>query len=144
MPGYRVHVVGGLGAWLVAVGIHYTTAYASVSPWYGLCALLGSLLPDLDTKGKLSRVWILWSVCAGTASLYLKKYDYSAALAGLWLFFSWVPHRGVFHTYTAQGCVAGIIAYLCAYAGWCSPIQAAYVGLYVFLGACSHLMLDSW
>ncbi|MGE0010086.1 MAG: metal-dependent hydrolase [Candidatus Babeliales bacterium] len=144
MPNYKSHLTGGL----VAAGIllYFMSWWLSVSAALAvqlvLCALFGSLFPDIDTKsqGQLLSYRFLGIVLI--VLILQQRVVLALACSAVGILPLIVHHRGLFHRawFIAAVCI-GIVTYAYLY-------QSAYLSLVVlhavffFVGALSHIWLD--
>jgi len=142
MPGYKGHLAGGVGIYIVLawIMVHYAPAYGSLVqalPW----CLAGALFPDLDVKSRGQNIFYV-AVFVLLVLLMLAQYFYYAALVGTAALLPLlVRHRGLFHRlwfifFVALGGI-GIF-------GMCVRVTPVAVGnmLFFIAGAVSHLWLD--
>lgn len=146
MPGYRGHLLGGLGAFSVTLAALYATRSIQLAPievgqWLGF-SLAGSLFPDVDIKSKGQKVFY-WFVLFGFIYLILMK---KLALLALLSLFAMLPmlvkHRGIFHRIWFVVGVPALAAWSCiSYLPFCNHAVITNT-LFFVAGAVSHLWLD--
>ena len=144
MSGYRGHLVGGVVAYAIAMPVMLT--YHTPPPLIGLCwficALAGSLFPDIDIKSKGQQLFY-WLMLILIAFLIAQK---KMVIVGWISLASMIPllvkHRGIFHAFWFVIVCPGAVA-------WAISIQlpvytvTAFSSAYFFAaGAISHLYLD--
>jgi hypothetical protein len=142
MPGYKAHLAGGFVAFLIVLLLFVTYASGGrVIEWL-ICALLGSLFPDIDTKSKGQRIWYQLLVIVYVILLILRRWTTMIIVSFLAIIPMLVKHRGLFHhawfILFLTTCAVG-----CCY--WCAPHfvhLACWDSLFFVAGAWSHLILD--
>lgn len=143
MPGYKGHLIGGLGCYGILVLVLslslYPISYHVL--WLTLCCA-GSLFPDIDTKSKGQS--LLYPVIAFCLVIlwFQAAWDHFATLSLLAMLPLCCRHRGLFHNVWFIAIVTMLIVMRFL---WIWP-QAfdiiSIAGLCFFLGAISHLYLD--
>lgn len=144
MPGYKVHLVGGMVVYLALLyGISYVAAPSLITSleWM-LCAMAGALFPDVDVKSKGQNIFY-WIIFIGLLLLMAQHKWQAASLISL---FSLIPqlvgHRGLFHRgLFLIACAVLVIFFMMIW----YPFYARGVAfdiLFFTLGALSHLWLD--
>lgn len=102
MPGYKQHLMGGfvafslLSAALTIQGIIIVKSMIPVVGW-AMCALAGSLFPDIDIKSK-GQKYFYWLILL--LMLYFTYYELFIPLASFAILSTTpmlVKHRGIFH-----------------------------------------------
>ena len=144
MPGYRQHLAGGAIIFFVSLVIvlHWCVPTLLTLAEWGLCALAGSLFPDIDTKSKGQR-YFYWLLCVVLCTLLvLRRYKAFAFMSIVSLIPLMVHHRGICHR------PGFIIIVPCAAAlaiATCMPgctWMLCYDALFFIIGALSHVWLD--
>ncbi len=143
MPGYRGHLVGGGVAYLCLLCIFHSYV---VSPliafeWF-LCALLGSLFPDIDTKSKGQKLFYQGFLIIFIVLLMQRRLLLMAGLSIASVFPLIVKHRGIFHSIWF---LMGSMMLLLFYINKQFPVYAPLVffdGIFFMAGIISHLWLD--
>lgn len=145
MPGYRMHVVGGIAAFGVTLALVNLAGIQQTSgvllQWIA-CAVLGSLFPDIDTKSMGQNIFykvlfVCMIVLIIKKQFVLISYGSLAAMVPLI-----VRHRGITHS-AVFICLLPIP--LLMYVSYTCPsytTSIAYSSLFFVAGALSHLMLD--
>jgi|SRR5579863_2313423 len=143
MPGYKGHLLGGCVSYalLLAVIYMYCPSYAVAARWL-MCALAGSLFPDIDVKSK-GQNYFYWIIFFIMLVLLAQQQLYALAFCSM---VSIIPmlvrHRGIFHRWWFIVLVAvGVWLLITQYA----PLyrtQLGYDVLFFIVGAFSHLWLD--
>lgn len=146
MPGYKIHLVGGVAA--TAILFYFPpTAFAQhltleQQCFYGALALLGALFPDIDIKSKGQKIFsriILIPICA---SIILGKLNFLALFTALALFPLLIKHRGITHNPWFIATFPVLAFYFSqAYAPKIQP-QTLCGALFFSAGAFSHLVFD--
>lgn len=142
MPGYRGHLAGGAIAFALLCILTRPPFSCIGQAELLLLTCLGALFPDIDTKSRGQRYFysllgILFAI------LFLHRHFIVISLLALAAIVPLiVAHRGPFHN--PKIICAIIIVCLLGITGTFS-IQLRYAwwqGLYFFIGALSHLLLD--
>ncbi len=142
MPGYRGHLIGG--------AITFGLLSILCRPPFSLIGqvelllitCLGALFPDIDTKSRGQRYFYsLLGILFAVLFLH-RQFLVISLLAFAGIVPLLVAHRGPFHS---PKIICSIIV-ICALSISCTfSIQLRYLwwqGLYFFIGALSHLLLD--
>jgi hypothetical protein len=146
MPLYKGHLLGGFVGgvsllFLLSKIVVYSLPALTALEWL-LCALAGSLFPDVDTKSKgqkyfywLMVVLILLSLCKGNlnCAIYLILFSILPLI---------VQHRGLFHctwflVVVPLGAASLATVYLPVYRSF-----LLYDAAFFIVGALSHLLMD--
>ena len=146
MPGYKGHLLGGLGAFGLTVALLLSATvlkptFLLAIQWL-LCCLAGSLFPDVDTKSK-GQKYFYWLLCALFVFLFLNnQYYLMGVLSFIAVLPMLVPHRGLFHRLWFVILFPALLAFgVNCYVAGCSTIIASNT-LFFITGAISHLWLD--
>ncbi len=144
MPGYKAHIVGGIGVYIGVViffGLMYLYPPVTLFEWCG-AMLIGSLFPDIDTKSKIQK--IVYS-CLLPVLFFLLVYEQFLS-AGICACCGCIPlivsHRGIFHAWWALATVCCVVGYIL------SSLFSVYSFLIIsnifffFLGCMVHVALD--
>lgn len=146
MPGYKGHVCGGIASYGVLVGalalFFSLDAFAVYQVEWFLCAVAGSLFPDIDTKSKGQRIFYFLAVI--TLGVLLARAFYKTAFC--FGFLTCMPlvsaHRGIFHRLPFLLCLVLILAY----GAWMvypqQGLRIYFAASFFFAGIISHLLLD--
>jgi hypothetical protein len=144
MPGYRHHLAGGALIFFVSlvVVLHWCVPTSLTLIEWGLCALAGSLFPDIDTKSKGQRYfyWLLFLVLC--ILMVLRRYKAFAFISIMALIPHMVHHRSICHRVwfvIMVPCVTALGVATCM--PGCTRILL-YDALFFILGALSHIWLD--
>jgi hypothetical protein len=146
MPQYKGHLLGGFVGgvsllFLLSKTISYSLPVLIALEWL-LCALAGSLFPDVDTKSK-GQKYFYWLISALILLSFYKGRLYCVLYLML---FSLLPlivrHRGLFHCtwfliVVPLGAAALAGAYLPVYRSF-----LFYDASFFIIGALSHLLMD--
>jgi membrane-bound metal-dependent hydrolase YbcI (DUF457 family) len=143
MPGYKGHLVGGLTAYLLTLFIcsWYQSSYQLLAEWL-LCALLGSLFPDVDVKSKGQNIFYVALFIGSLILLYQQRYVTLSYIAIVALIPLITRHRGLLHRFWFI--ILAIAGSAYALASWYPALSSRiYIDAGFFLiGAASHLYLD--
>lgn len=144
MPNYKGHLVGGLVIFIITIFLIYTRYHISLFTGleWGLCTLLGSLFPDIDTKSKGQKLFyrVLFIF------LILLTFQQKLQTAVFMCLTGFIPllvnHRGLCHN------ILFILAIPTLFSGYVYLFLPQYISLilgnliFFTLGAISHLCLD--
>jgi hypothetical protein len=143
MPGYKGHLVGGCVVYVVLISVVYTQcpSYLVAGRWL-ICALAGSLFPDIDVKSK-GQNYFYWLVLFMALILIARKQLHALACLSL---VSMTPmlvrHRGIFHRWWFIVAVGGALWMLALHYAPAYGKQVWGDALFFILGALSHVWLD--
>lgn len=143
MPGYKGHLAGGCVAYGLTLGLLYGYCASSlVALRWLICALAGSLFPDIDVKSK-GQKYFYWVILGFFLLLIIeRKFKLLAVSSVVSVFPMLVKHRGIFHrTWFVILAPLGLWALVAAYV----PVYAdafLFDVLFFIGGALSHLWLD--
>lgn len=144
MPNYKGHLAGGV---VVALSLVYVISWWLQPPFmigaqWMVCALFGSLFPDIDTKsqGQLLTYRLLAVVLLVLVAQ--QRFHLALGCCAVALLPLVVHHRGLFHRvwFVTAVCLA-----IVAYAQRFFPVYLSAVALHTlffYLGALSHIWLD--
>jgi len=143
VPGYRTHLFGGLGAYIIVMCAlsRLCPSTACGVEWLAF-ALAGSLFPDIDIKSRAQQLFYFLLLLAAWVIYADKRYDLLPALAVATFLPQLVKHRGLFHRLW--------FVLLASYAIWrvgstVRPdltLTLQFDMLFFAAGAISHLWLD--
>lgn len=146
MPGYRAHIGGGIGLYILLMS-SLTLVYTITPPFFTalgwfLCAVLGSLFPDIDTKSKGQ---LLFYRVLALVLVYCLLKGYFVFFIFLSLF-SLLPlivrHRGLFHEIWFVVVLSVVLFFTChGINGVDTPVKGMPF-LFFVGGALSHIFLD--
>lgn len=140
MPGYKGHLVGGAGA--AALLLLAFPQPPLVAAGYTMCALAGSLFPDIDTKSKGQKLFYKLFFCLFVALIALQQFHVAILLSFLLFVPVLARHRGLFHRVWFL-CAISLSA--CIYVSLCATMNgtcASFGILFFLVGALSHVWLD--
>lgn len=145
MPGYKTHLMGGIAAYFILalfiVVYLVNPSTPTLIEWF-ICALAGSLFPDIDIKSK-GQKYFYWAILLGFAVLmYLNKFKLVAQLSLIACVPMLVNHRGMFHRLWF---VIGVPFIAAVVLGTYFPLyshKALLDAAFFSAGAISHLWLD--
>jgi membrane-bound metal-dependent hydrolase YbcI (DUF457 family) len=144
VPSYREHIGIGFCVFVVSYVLLCRQLMYSSLQWaeLGLCILLGSLFPDIDTKSKGQQLVYALSIIL-IVTLVLQKKVFAASLIALCCLLPLVTkHRGLFHDpwFLTLSINSMSVVALLRFPHQTSRIMADT--LFFFLGVISHLVLD--
>lgn len=143
MPGYKGHLVGGAAVGIALVYIlrgHYSTSIQA-GQWM-VCALAGSLFPDIDIKSK-GQKYFYWIVIGIFLTLiFYEKHRLLGVVSVVAVMPMLSKHRGLFHEPWFV-----IVLPILVWLGISSIFpsfknQFYYYMIFFIAGALSHLILD--
>ena len=152
MPGYRGHLVGGLGAFAIT---HMATQHLASQHIPSLkiflhsnillcftCALLGSLFPDIDTKSVGQKLFYYLLAGATLVTVIKRWWGLVSAITFISIFPLIVNHRGIIHSipFVVLAPLAAPLLISQSSPALATLCWQAYV--YFVAGALSHLLLD--
>ena len=146
MPGYKVHIGGGVAMFALTAGLGaWLAEYRATPPQtvlMGLLAVLGALFPDVDTASKGRHLYYGAVALADAVLLLRGAYKWAAVIGFCGLLPALGSHRGWTHTWWAMLLVPLPIVILPEMfygVPWkmTLPYYAAFVAGYL-----SHLVLD--
>ena len=102
MPGYKTHLAGGIGSYLVIMHtLLILQLIVNPSTCFILlcfaCSLAGSLFPDIDIKSKGQKLFYLIFLLVIAGSIYCKKYMILSVCSVASMIPLLCNHRGLFH-----------------------------------------------
>lgn len=143
MPGYRAHLIGGTCAFAIGlIALHnFHPSYSSLIEWL-LCALAGSLFPDVDTKSKGQGIFYRIMLLTLVVALIQQQMQLFIALSIIGLMPLLVRHRGLFHQTWFIVCFPLSVG-LALSMQFPSYTNILFIDVAFFIaGALSHLLLD--
>lgn len=145
MPQYKTHLVGGVAAFLICLFCILKIIHPTIPVLFEwlLCALIGSLFPDVDikSKGQLSVYWLI-SLLVGYYIMFRHDYRIAAWISFLAFLPLLVRHRGIFHSFAFIVFIELIgFCFVVAYSPHLARI-VAYDLLFFTAGVLNHLLLD--
>ncbi len=144
MPGYRGHLVGGAvayGIMLVPTIIVKTIAPVVAIEWL-ICALAGSLFPDIDIKSKGQKYFYYAIIILLLWLMARAFYVHALGVSLLAMTPMLVKHRGIFHRYWF---VIGVplVIWFGFYIYFAQTAKLIFLHVVFFIvGAISHILLD--
>lgn len=143
MPNYKGHLVGGSVAFLImrACLASFHPSFTTSMEWL-LCALVGSLFPDVDITSKGQKLFARILAAVFLLCMVQQRIDGMALVGGLAFLPLLARHRGLFHRVWFLALIAS-----CCYGGMLL-IMPHYIGIFgwdlifFFIGAVSHILLD--
>lgn len=143
MPGYKGHLAGGCVAYGVTLGLlhGYCTSLMVALCWL-LCALAGSLFPDIDVKSK-GQKYFYWIILGFFLLLIIGRQFKLLAVSSIASVFPMlVKHRGIFHrAWFVVAAPLVLWTLISTYAPFYSQ-PSLFAVLFFIAGALSHLWLD--
>lgn len=160
MAGYRTHLTfSAVVSGLAATGLYVTLAANQWEAIVFLCAgIIGGMLPDLDSKSSIP-LRIVFNI-SGIIFSFLIVFGLGQDYSIIELFIVWVisfivirlllynivtrftVHRGLFHSLPA-GVLSFFVSVIITYRFFnVSTEQAWMIGVFIFIGYSSHLILD--
>lgn len=148
MPGYKGHLIGGAIAF--SCMIIMATQCCRYSPTFFtavelfVCALLGALFPDVDTKSRGQGIFYRIILCLVCVVLAKKQYISAVVISCAALTPLLVAHRGLFHRPWFLFALPFVFLVVAAYAGINHGWHYTWHAIFFLAGAFSHLMLDRY
>jgi len=146
MPGYKGHLLGGIGAFGITIALLLSVTMIKptllLSLQWLLCCLAGSLFPDVDTKSK-GQKYFYWVLFILFIFLFINnEYYLMGVLSFIAVLPMLVPHRGLFHRLWFVVLFPALLSVgVNCYVPGCSDIIISNT-LFFITGAISHLWLD--
>lgn len=144
MPSYKGHLFGGIvvyGILLYAIAAYQPTLL-SACEWF-ICALLGSLFPDIDTKSKGQRLFYQVIVVAALIVWWQRRFTALTILCITAFLPLLVHHRGLTHRVWFIGALAlTVVCYAHLYLSAAAARMITFDVLFFTAGVLSHLCLD--
>ena len=147
MPGYRMHIVGGIAAYGITLSIlslysrYFHPSTPVLAEWL-IFAVAGSLFPDIDTRSKGSSWFNKLIPILGVLCLVSRMYVLLGVLSIMWILPYLATHRGTFHRVWFVVLAPLGLAY---FLGLHFPSYTRifyYDAAFFITGALSHLWLD--
>ncbi len=144
MPGYKGHIVGGIGAFsltLMFISKSYPPTHATALQWF-FVTILGALFPDIDIKSKGQGIF--YRIIFLSLVLFYCKKDWKlfTATSFIALLPVLVRHRGIFHKTWFVVAVPFVLAYTAAASFPAYKTMFLINATFFAVGALSHLFLD--
>lgn len=144
MPRYKTHIMGGFCAFVLLVmmsWIVWRPTLLTLFEWL-LCAIAGSLFPDIDTKSKGQKYFYYTIGALAFVLVSVSNYVLATYLLLIALIPLIVRHRGITHSVPVMTSICIVLAIIAAIQ---VPVYAAAVGralLLFWIGIMSHIWLD--
>lgn len=148
MPGYRTHVVGGIGAFTILFYVFQKVASSHSAFLTALSCffvtILGALFPDVDTKSKGQMIFYQGLLLYLLFLLWTENFKTFMIITCLFMLPLLVPHRGLFHriwflTFLTIG-ASGIVLLFFSKQSYDLIVHI----LFFYIGALSHVFLDKF
>jgi membrane-bound metal-dependent hydrolase YbcI (DUF457 family) len=143
MPGYRLHLVGGLLTYLGILQVIKSTAPTTATILQGLIfCLIGALFPDIDVKSKGQKLFYFLLLLVLSYLVFQQKYCMFVVMSFLGIIPILVRHRGIFHHIwflTALACAASLL--IKSGCGFYEQMMLTNIWFF-FAGSVSHVLLD--
>lgn len=145
MPGYKVHLCGGVAAFFLVHTIMQANAYHQnyVSSLVFLSAtLLGSLIPDLDISSKIQHFFYIIITGLLSWAIITQQWVFFMSASMLAIIITLVRHRTIFHSFLFLTIMPllGILFFQKSI-----PLQQEkllLLTIFFIVGTWSHLILD--
>lgn len=144
MPGYKTHLIGGLGAFFVTTMIINSIVILTPKEqlFYLVCSLIGSIFPDIDIRSKMQRLFFIVVTGALTCTLWMNKTSLFLILSACVLLVNIIRHRTITHQLSFLTimplffALGGIYVYRL-------PFNLMMRSCFFFITGClSHIILD--
>jgi hypothetical protein len=143
MPNYKVHLVGGAGAFgclYFALRGHNSSLLTGVE-WF-VFALAGALFPDIDIKSKGQKYFYRAVVLIFAVMLFKKQFETMACFSFIIMTPMLVKHRGIFHRLWFIVSMPLLVWGLVAVALPHFSSTLFFNTLFFIAGGVSHIVLD--
>lgn len=147
MPGYRIHLIGGVATFSCITAICHMTGFTIQDNFFIFAAglglsLLGSIFPDIDTVSVMQRLF--YSTMAITLlALLISSHTTLFVLAGtLCVIIALLRHRTITHNFLFLLLMPLTIAMYCSTLNGINQRWVSIAYLFFVSGALSHLLLD--
>ena len=144
MSNYKGHLAGGL---VTALALVYIMSWwfeptIMLATQLIVCALFGSLFPDIDTKSQGQLLSYRFLAVLLMVLVAQQRFQLALFCSAVGILPLVVHHRGLFHRvwFLAAICMSAVL-----YTSWYVPqytVLVALHSLFFFMGALSHLWLD--
>ncbi len=151
MANYKTHLIGGVITFFLLnflfSQLNFYTSKATLGNFemktifFCMC-LLGSLLPDIDTKSKIQKLLYIVLLLAIIYLLIINKWKFAAFSSPFLIFPIIVNHRGIFHNPIFLAIISSLIATITATFFHFTLKDFIILWLYLYSGTISHLLLD--
>lgn len=144
MPRYKTHIVGGFCAYALLVALSWFVwqpTLLTLFEWF-LCALAGSLFPDIDTKSKGQKYFYYTIGALAFVLIIASNYVLATYLLLLALIPLIIRHRGITHSVPVMTSMCVLLAVIASIQ---APLYGAVVAralLFFWIGIISHIWLD--
>lgn len=145
MPQYKTHIQAGIISWaLLLFGMTCINRYFNFARAmeFLFFAILGALVPDIDTKSKGRAVFYRLFIGALLILFVFKWWNVLAMVIAIAVLAMLAPHRAIFHN---MWFIVSMVIGAVLFASTISPAYSKIVmmdGLFFLIGAASHVFLD--
>jgi hypothetical protein len=145
MPQYKIHIQAGIITWaLLLFGMswgHRLVTFARAAELL-LFTILGSLVPDIDTRSKGRAVFFRLYLISAILLIIFRWWNILASMSAVVLLAWLAPHRALFHNIWFICCmVMSAVLFARTISSTCAMI-VLIDGLFFIAGALSHILLD--
>ncbi len=145
MPGYKTHLLGGLAAFF-ATSLVLAKALSMSSPTlflgYFLCALIGSIFPDIDIASKMQRLFFIAATGALSFALLTNRTSCFLIISGSVLLVTLLRHRTLTHQVYFLICMPFFFALGSVYLYKLPFNPVINSTIFFVMGCLSHVFLD--
>lgn len=146
MPKYKAHLIFGTFSFLVCVYlsfilIHFCPTILQIIGCF-LCALLGSIFPDIDTTSKMQRIFFLFSSISLLSSIIFRFWFLFFNLSFVTLIVMLLKHRTLTHNIWFILVLSILLAFMSMFFGGFLGLDLALGSFSFLIGAISHILLD--
>lgn len=144
MPNYKGHLAGGFVAALLLVYVvsWWMQPTVQIALQLMLCALFGSLFPDIDTKSQGQLLTYRFLAVVLIVLMVQERFTLALGCSAVAMLPLIVHHRGLFHrVWFIVALCASIMTYTWSYMPQYGIIVALHT-FFFFIGALSHIWLD--
>lgn len=143
MPGYRQHLIGGVALYLLLLVLLREQCSSSlVAGEWLVCALLGSLFPDIDIKSKGQQLFYTLTGIAIVGLIFSNRMHMLPVIGIGAVVPPLVRHRGLFHRAWFLVLLSGVIWIIAAFYAPEHREPLFFDVLFFLSGALSHIWLD--
>jgi hypothetical protein len=146
MPGYKAHIAVGICS---CMGLLYvisliTHIFPTFLQFIGcfVCAILGSIFPDIDTTSKAQRLFFIFSSIVLLSSIVVQAWFIFLNFSFVTVIVMFLKHRTITHSvwFLFTLSILLILFSVMVFNGFC--IGGVLSALAFAIGAFSHLLLD--
>lgn len=146
MPGYKAHIAAGSVSCLVLIYIISTLAHfcPTFLQFIGcfLCAILGSIFPDIDTTSKAQRLFLIFSSVVLLSSIVFQVWFIFLNFSFITVVVMLLKHRTITHSFYFLFSLSILLILFSTFVFQSLSTGAILSAMGFAIGAFSHLLLD--